>query len=53
MIRTLTLVISLDDEDKPNWIWESHKNQKFHHKVQVDIIAEGNQIRNDNDFEED
>jgi len=51
--RTLTLVVEFDKEDPPRWVWEAHKAQLPLHGFCINIIAEGNQLKSDQDDEDD
>ena len=45
--RTLTLVVSFDDEKATEWIWDAHKEGVEKNGIRVLVIAEGNQVRED------
>jgi len=47
--RILTLLVLLDSENHPTWIWENHKNGIYSNGLNVLAICEGNQIQNDED----
>ena len=49
--RTLTLVIEFDKENPPAWIWASHMTQDSFEGILIKSIAEGNQIKDDEDDE--
>lgn len=47
VVRTLTIIIKFDEKNRPDWIWDCHKNQSFVNGVFITAIAEGNQIGKD------
>lgn len=55
--RMLTILVELDENNKPSWIWDSHMNGEFINGVNVICIGEGDQFKeieddDENDFEE-
>jgi len=45
--RILTLLVLLDSENHPTWLWENHKNGIYSNGLNILAICEGNQIQND------
>lgn len=49
--RMLTLLVELDENEKPSWIWDSHMNGDFINGVNVVCIGEGDQFKDIEDWE--
>lgn len=50
--RTLTLLIEVDQDNKPIWIWDSHQASRCWHGVKILAIGEGDQFKDIEDEEE-
>jgi ribonucleotide reductase alpha subunit len=50
-IRTLTLLVEIDENNKPSWIWDSHSKGEFINGVYVSCIGEGDQFKDVEDWE--
>ncbi len=49
--RILTLLVELEEYNKPDWIWNCHLDKEFHHGIRVIAIGEGDQMSDPEDEE--
>jgi len=50
--KTLTLLVELDENNKPSWIWDSQMNGEFINGIYVSCIGEGDQFKEIEDYED-
>lgn len=43
-MRTLTIVVNIEDTDRAKWIWNSHLNGTEINGVKVGMIVEGDEV---------
>ncbi len=41
----MTLLVEIDHQDRPDWVWSSHADNLIMHKVRVLAIGEGDQMQ--------